>query len=101
MGSKKRSKHDSKFKMNAVHLSNEDGRTAVEVALTLGIAKELLYKWRHEYAQKGEYAFPGNGIESLTPDQRRIKELERAVRNAEMERDILKKAVAIFSKVSK
>jgi len=45
--------------------------------------------------------FPDNGIEALTPDQKRIRELEKKLRDTEMERDILKKAMAIFSRTSK
>lgn len=45
----------------------------------------------------GTLAFPGHGIEALTPEQKRIKELEKQLRNAQVERDILKKAAAYFS----
>jgi transposase len=48
-----------------------------------------------------EVAFPGNGNEALTLEQKRIKELEKALRDTEMERDILKKAVGIFSRMPK
>ena len=101
MGTKTRRNYDSEFKQNAVVLSYESGEGVPQVAKNLGIGKDTLYKWRHEYSAKGELAFPGKGREALTSDQKRIKELEKQVRNAEMERDILKKAVAIFSKASK
>jgi transposase-like protein len=45
--------------------------------------------------------FPGNGREALTPQQQKIRELEKRLKDAEMERDILKKAMAIFSRASK
>jgi len=38
---------------------------------------------------------------ALTPEQKRIRELEKKLKDAEMERDILKKAMAIFSRTSK
>ena len=82
-------------------LSYEEGRNVVEVAKKLGISKDTLYTWRNRFVQDGELAFPGKGREALTEDQKRIRELEKKVRDVEMERDILKKAVAIFSVASK
>jgi len=97
-----RRKYDRDFKRNAVLLSQEPGRTVSQVAKNLGIGKDLLYRWRREYLHSnGRSAFPGNGIEALTAEEKRIKELEKKLRDTEMERDILKKAVAIFSKAPK
>ena len=48
-----------------------------------------------------ELAFPGNGREALTFQQQKIRGLEKKLKNAEMERDILKKAMVIFSRASK
>ena len=47
---------------------------------------------------QGELAFPGKGIEALSPEQKQIKELTKKLKDTEMERDILKKAVGIFSR---
>jgi len=102
MNSEPRRKFDQDFKRNAVLLCAEPGRSVVDVAENLGINKDLLYRWRREYHMaNGQYVFPGNGIEALTPDQKRIRELEKKLRDTEMERDILKKAMAIFSRTSK
>ena len=96
-----RRKYDSDFKINAVNLTEEPGRTVKEVAENLGIAKDLLYRWRREHRLKHEGAFPGNGNEALTGQEKRIRELEKKLKDAEMERDILKKAMAIFSRAPK
>ncbi|MDF2932770.1 MAG: Transposase family [Chryseobacterium sp.] len=81
--------YDPAFKTKAVQLSNE--RTNIsELARELGIAVTLLYKWRKEYEEFGEGSFPGNGNLKLTP------ELEKRLKDAELERDILKKAIGIF-----
>ncbi len=102
MENKKRRKYDPDFKRNAVLLCSEPGRTVSETALNLGISKDLLYRWRQEYYRSdGKPAFPGNGIEALTDEQKQIRELEKELRDTQMERDILKKAVAIFSKAPK
>ena len=102
MGIKRRRKYDRDFKRNTVLLCAEPGRSVVEVAENLGISKDLLYRWRREYhLSNGKLAFPGNGIEALTDEQKRIRELEKKLRETEMERDILKKAMAIFSRAPK
>lgn len=102
MSSEPRRKFDQDFKRNAVLLCAEPGRSVVEVAKNLGIGKDLLYRWRREYHRaNGQYVFPGNGVEALNPDQKRIRGLEKKLRDTEMERDILKKAMAIFSRTSK
>ena len=96
-----RRKHDADFKRNAVALSNESGRTVAEVADGLGISAKSLYRWRRELRMHGHIAFPGNGNVTLTDQQRHIKELEKKLIDVAMERDILKKALAIFSKAPK
>ena len=45
----------------------------------------------------GKNSFPGKGNPKLTDEQREIAELKKRLRDAELERDILKKAIAIFS----
>ena len=93
----KRRKYDRDFKRNAVLLCTEPDRTVAEVAENLGIAKDVLYRWRREYERSnGELVFPGNGIEALTDEQKKIRELEKQVRETEMERDILKKAMVVY-----
>jgi len=93
--------YDIEFKRNAVALASEPGKTLTAVSRSLGIRNQILSRWRREHAENGTRAFPGNGVEALTDDQRRIRELEVRLREAELDRDILKKAVAIFSKVPK
>ena len=102
MSAETRRKYDQDFKRNAVLLCAEPGRSVTDVAGRLGIKKDLLYRWRREYHRaNGQYVFPGNGIEALNPEQTRIRELEKKLKDTEMERDILKKAMAIFSRTSK
>src|SRR5210317_2576151 len=92
-----RRKYDTDFKRNAVLLSEEPGRTVSEVAENLGVNKDLIYRWRRQMRENGELAFPGHGKMALTEDQKRIRELEKKLKDTEMERDILKKAMPIFS----
>jgi transposase len=93
-----RRKFDSDFKRNAVLLSEDPDRTVASVARELGVHENLVYKWRQQMLADGSRAFPGHGRQNLTPEQQRIRELEKALVDVTMERDILKKAVAVFSK---
>lgn len=97
----KRRQYSSDFKHNALKLCKEPGYTTAQVAKNLGISESLLYKWRSRYEQKGELAFPGNGREALTEEQKENRELRKRLRDAELERDILKKALGIFSRIPK
>ena len=101
MSVQQKRKYDPEFKKNALLLSEEPGRTIPEVAENLGIKNDLLYRWRRQLRRNGEIAFPGHGKMALTPDQKRIRDLEKKLKDTEMERDILKKAMAIFSRTSK
>jgi transposase-like protein len=101
MSVQRRRKYDRDFKRNAVRLAEVPGRTVVEVAENLGIAADLIYRWRREQRARDGLAFPGHGREALTPQEQRIRELEKKLEDAEMERDILKKAMAIFSRAPK
>ena len=97
MMTKKRRKYDKQFKQKAVELSMARGN-AREIAEELGISSEILYRWRREYQQYEKNSFPGKGIPKMTDQERQISRLKKELRDAKMERDILKKAISIFSK---
>jgi transposase len=65
-----------------------------EVARELGIAPNRLYRWKDEFTAEAENAFPGNG-KSRDEEMARLR---KEYTEMKMERDILKKALAIFSK---
>ena len=69
-----------------------------ELAKELGIRVELIYRWRSEFLDKGEGSFPGHGKPKHTPEEAEIARLQKQLREVAMERDILKKAISIFSK---
>ena len=89
--------YDKTFKEKAVQLSY-DRKNISELSRELGITAPQLYKWRKEFEEFGEGSFPGKGNLKLTPEQEKIHELEKRLKDAELERDILKKAIGIFSK---
>ncbi len=81
----------------AVELSKARGNV-IEVAKELGIRSEILNRWRREADRHAEASFPGKGNPTLTESEKEIARLKKQLHDAELERDILKKAVGIFSK---
>lgn len=84
------------FKEEAVRLVQSSGKPIAQIARELGISDSAIHGWRKELTEHGKEAFPGKGHQSeLEEENRRLKrELERV----QQERDILKKAVGIFSR---
>ena len=91
-----RRKYDREFKLEAVRLVTQGGRSVVEVAKDLGIHENLLYNWRRKYLDDTAHAFPGKG--HLKPAEEELRRLKKELIDVKEERDILKKALAIFSK---
>jgi transposase len=91
-----RKRYDLEFKREAVRLATSPGRSARSVADNLGINPNMLRRWIREFEKNGDHSFPGKG--HLTPEEEKIRRLERELADVKEERDILKKAVAIFSK---
>ena len=96
MEKRRRRKFDKTFKIEAVKLVTERGMKVTGVSRDLGISKELLYRWRNDYEKHGTMSFPGEG--KLKPEDEDLRKLRRELANVKEERDILKKAIAIFSK---
>ena len=92
---KSRKVYTLQFKQEAVELLQTSGRSAVRLERELGIGKGCLTRWKQELAAEGAQAFPGHG--RLPADQERLRQLERENEILRQERDILKKAIAIFS----
>jgi transposase len=74
------------FKLEAVGLVKSSGKSVSEIERELGITPGLLAKWKVRLKADGEQAFPGKG---------RLKRENELLRQ---EREVLKKALAIFSK---
>jgi transposase len=90
-----RKRYTREFKVRAVKML-EDGKSGHEIEKDLGIGGGLVYRWRQQLGQEGNgvRAFPGNG---KVRDEE-MDRLQRENRSLREERDILRKAVAIFSK---
>jgi transposase len=70
----------------------------VELANELQIRLELLYRWRSEFASYQGKSFPGNEKPKMTEQETEIACLKQELKEIQMERDILKNAVSIFSR---
>jgi transposase len=92
---KSRRQYTREFKLEAVRLLETSGRSASQIERELGIGSGCLGRWKRQFKEEGEYAFPGHGRQ--TPEQERIRQLERENEILRQQRDILKKAVTIFS----
>jgi transposase len=88
-------KYDSEFKQEAVDMASAPGVTNRDVERRLGIGQGVLSRWKKELKRDGRQAFPGKG--HLKPEDEKLRRLTRENERLRRERDILKKAVAIFS----
>ncbi len=84
------------FKRNAVQLVTEKGVAVGKVARDLDIHPNLLHLWRRQFLKDGDKAFTGKG--RVKPENAEIRKLRKELERTREERDILKKALAVFSK---
>ena len=97
MEGKRQRQYDAEFKKEVLKMTME-GKPVVEVARDLGISPERIYKWRRdEKLRIGAVAFASAGGKALTPEEE-LRALRQELETTKRERDILKKALAIFSK---
>ena len=100
------------FKLGALRLVMEEGKTVQEVSRDLGIAENLLYIWRKDLRGRSVASdrdqpvprvsggiFPGHG--KLTPQDEEVRKLKRQLAIVTEEREILKKATVFFAKESR
>jgi transposase len=92
-----RKRYTPEFKVEAVRMLEAGGKSGNQIERDLGIANGQLYKWRKELASHDGRAFPGNG----NPRDEELVRLRKECATLREERDILRKAVAIFSKPSR
>jgi transposase len=99
--SKKYRTYTEEFKLEALELLETSAKSAAQIERELGITKGLLVKWRDRYQvkkEKGEARLEPSDLEAA---QAEIRRLRRQLAVTEQERDILKKAVSIFSKMDR
>lgn len=87
--------YSKEFKEEALSLLQSSGKTIHALEQELGISHGLLKQWKRRATQDGKQAFPGHG--KLKADDAELRQLRREVEILRQERDILKKAMVIFS----
>ena len=95
--SKLRKKYTKTEKLEIVSLSMEEDQNIKELAVRFGISSNTIYNWRNTYAKHKEDSFPGNGNKTMSASEREIALLKKQLKEKELEVEILKKAVHIFS----
>jgi len=92
---RKRRRYTPEFKAEAVKLVTEKGYSVAEAARSLGIHDTLLRCWKQALEAQGDQAFPGPG--KLPPFEEELRRLRAENQRLRAERDILKKATALFA----
>ena len=87
--------YDREFKLNAMKLYENSGKKASEICRDLGIPDSTFSVWVKEYRKEKDNSFPGSG--KIKSSNEELYRLKKELKDAQMERDILKKALAIFS----
>ena len=93
---KKQQKYSKEFKLETIELARTSGKKDSQVERELGLSRGCLYNWRKEVERDGVQALPGKG--RLKADEAYVRGLERELAIVQQERDILKKALAIFTR---
>lgn len=88
--------YEKEFKLMIVELL-EAGQSVKSVSEEYHLNDSMIRRWRREY-QSNKEPFTGKGIPSLTPEGKEMAKLKKELKEVREERDILKKAVGIFSK---
>ncbi len=88
---KARRRFDRQFKLDAVRLVEEGGRTIAELSRDLGVSGNQLRRWQDKFGSvKPSKATTAEGMEN--------EKLRRELLQVKEEREILKKALAVFSR---
>ena len=91
-----RKRYDRQFKLDAVRLIVEGGQSVAAVSRDLGVSSTQLQRWKKELEEDSSNAFPGKG--RLKPADEELRQLRRELERTKEEREILKKALAVFSR---
>jgi len=92
----KRRKYSPAFKQGAVEQVRQPGVSCAQVARELGVASNLLTRWRREADAQGQRAFGGTG----KPRDEEVVRLKRELARVTKERDFLREAATFFARES-
>ena len=92
-----RRRFSEQFKREAVRLVAQEGYSFAAAARAVGVSNKSLREWHHRYGPEPEPCGEGATVEALRQENQRLR---KQLRQAELEREILKKAAAYFAKES-
>jgi transposase len=92
----KRRKYSPEFKKGAVEQARQPDVSCSQVARELGIAANLLTRWKRETEGEGAQAFTGSG----NPRDEEVASLKRELARVKKERDFLREAATFFARGS-
>ena len=102
MGKKKAARYSEEFRKQAVALSDQPGKTATEVAESLGIHVNQIYNWRNQLKKLSKKQLQIlDGVDYTKDEIDEIRRLKTENAKLKEERDFLKKAVAYFAEPKK
>lgn len=90
-----RKMYTREYKLEVLELARTSGKTNAILEAELGLYQGQISTWRRAFVSEGPQAFPGTGHQ--TDNDAELQRLRRENEILRQERDILKKAVAIFS----
>jgi len=94
MTTRKKRNFPPEFRLECAQLIVDQGYSVREASEAMNVGKSTVDKWARQL--RAEREGKSNQDAPLTPDQQRIKTLEKQLRRAEMEKEILKKATALL-----
>ena len=95
--SHQRRKFSKEQKLEIVNQSMEPGTDLEALSSHYKVHVNTLYKWRREYLKYDQASFPGHGHQVLSTEEQEIARLKKQLKEVELEKEILKKALGIFS----
>jgi len=92
MANKPRRQYTEEFKRETVELIKSSGKRQAQIARELGVSDQNISRWWQKYGQRNDLD------ESQTVSKEAYKAMQAELRRVTEERDILKKALNIFSR---
>lgn len=89
-------RYDREFKLNALALLQKGDKTQAALCRELGMPESTMDGWKKTLKEEGEKAFGGSGV--IKASNQDSYALRKELEDVKLERDILKKALAIFSR---
>mgnify|MGYP001827977015 CR=1 FL=1 len=97
MGVKRKRSYSKEFKKQAVEMMIYEKKSVKDLAKELGVPVPNLNRWRSEFLRVQSEGLEDHKDLSPASMEQEIRRLKRELSDARLERDILKKAVSIFS----